>query len=310
MEENKRILEEWSDSIKDFPKLKIKDAKRLYQLFLNQKKEEERKKIREELIIGTLYIIVRFINNNQIFFIKNSSYDMFDVINACIEEWIKELDQGILLKYNHFSMLLGPTFFMNVTTNLIGEHFSLGEKTTLTIKNFAKCLSQAITLKDKQGTFSYQDFLNMLPNYFSYEYNQENLLWTYNFLNTIVKLLERAEIKESEAKLNNAKYLLINAALEWIKININQIIDDIEEEKILDKIYYETVKKWLLSSDLKEQEKEVLIRRYGLDDNVSCLYEDIAKEMNVTKCRIQQIEVKALRKLRHPSRFQNIKIKE
>ena len=310
MEENKKILKEWTDSIKDFPKLKINDAKKLYQMFLKEKEERERKKIREELIVGTLYILAHFINSNPIFFIKNSSYDMSDVINACVEEWIQELDQGLLLKYNHFSMLLGSTFFMNVTTNLIGNHFPLGERTLLTIKNFVKFVLQAKILKDQQERFSYQDFVNILPDYFLYKYDEEVLLWTYNLLTTIINLLKVHGIKESELKLNNAKYLLINIALEWIRVNLDQVIDNTEEERIIDKIYYETIKRWILSSDLKEREKEVLIRRYGLDDNISNLYEDIAKDMNVTKCRIQQIETHALRKLRHPSRLQNIKIKE
>ena len=47
--------------------------------------------------------------------------------------------------------------------------------------------------------------------------------------------------------------------------------------------------------------------RYGLDDGKMKTLEEIGKEFNVTRERIRQIEAKALRKLRHPSRSKVLK---
>ncbi len=58
---------------------------------------------------------------------------------------------------------------------------------------------------------------------------------------------------------------------------------------------------------LTPRENEVLRKRYGLDDNRPKTLEEVGKEFNVTRERIRQIEAKALRKLRHPSRTKKLK---
>ena len=54
--------------------------------------------------------------------------------------------------------------------------------------------------------------------------------------------------------------------------------------------------------DLTDREERVLKLRYGLEDGRPCTLEEVGKEFGVTRERIRQIEAKALRKLRHPSR--------
>jgi len=54
--------------------------------------------------------------------------------------------------------------------------------------------------------------------------------------------------------------------------------------------------------DLTDREERVLRLRYGLDDGRPCTLEEVGKEFGVTRERIRQIEAKALRKLRHPTR--------
>jgi len=70
----------------------------------------------------------------------------------------------------------------------------------------------------------------------------------------------------------------------------------------------------MLNDKLKEvldtltpRENEVIRRRYGLDDGKPKTLEEVGKEFNVTRERIRQIEAKALRKLRHPSRARKLK---
>ena len=57
-----------------------------------------------------------------------------------------------------------------------------------------------------------------------------------------------------------------------------------------------------LLGTLTEREQRVLTLRFGLDDGRTRTLEEVGKEFNVTRERIRQIEAKALRKLRHPSR--------
>ena len=58
---------------------------------------------------------------------------------------------------------------------------------------------------------------------------------------------------------------------------------------------------------LTPREEKVLRLRFGLDDGKARTLEEVGREFNVTRERIRQIEAKALRKLRHPSRSKKLK---
>jgi RNA polymerase primary sigma factor len=59
--------------------------------------------------------------------------------------------------------------------------------------------------------------------------------------------------------------------------------------------------------ELSDRERRVLLLRFGLEDGRARTLEEVGKEFNVTRERIRQIEAKALRKLRHPSRSRKLK---
>lgn len=58
---------------------------------------------------------------------------------------------------------------------------------------------------------------------------------------------------------------------------------------------------------LTDREERVLRLRFGLEDGHTRTLEEVGKEFGVTRERIRQIEAKALRKLRHPSRSRRLK---
>ncbi len=74
------------------------------------------------------------------------------------------------------------------------------------------------------------------------------------------------------------------AAFELLKEQLNEVLDT-----------------------LTEREQKVLRLRFGLDDGRARTLEEVGKQFNVTRERIRQIEAKALRKLRHPSRSRKLK---
>jgi RNA polymerase primary sigma factor len=88
--------------------------------------------------------------------------------------------------------------------------------------------------------------------------------------------------------------------------------DFIEDRNALPPV--DTASKQLLKEQLSEvlsemtpREQRVLILRFGLEDGRSRTLEEVGQEFNVTRERIRQIEAKALRKLRHPSRSRRLK---
>ena len=58
---------------------------------------------------------------------------------------------------------------------------------------------------------------------------------------------------------------------------------------------------------LTDRERRVLQLRFGLEDGRSRTLEEVGREFGVTRERIRQIEAKALRKLRHPTRSKRLK---
>jgi RNA polymerase primary sigma factor len=60
-------------------------------------------------------------------------------------------------------------------------------------------------------------------------------------------------------------------------------------------------------ASLTPRERKVLELRFGLEDGRSRTLEEVGREFNVTRERIRQIEAKALRKLRHPTRSRKLK---
>ena len=88
--------------------------------------------------------------------------------------------------------------------------------------------------------------------------------------------------------------------------------DFIEDDRAVtpsDSVSTAMLKETLLSvlNSLTPREEKVLRLRYGVDDGRPRTLEEVGKEFNVTRERIRQIEAKALRKLRHPSRSKHLK---
>jgi len=77
------------------------------------------------------------------------------------------------------------------------------------------------------------------------------------------------------------------------------------EEYATNEILKEEIKSVLMTLQVREQ--EVLELRFGLVDGTCHTLEEVGKKFNVTRERIRQIEAKALRKLRHPSRAKKLK---
>ncbi|GFR38942.1 RNA polymerase sigma factor SigA [Insulibacter thermoxylanivorax] len=94
--------------------------------------------------------------------------------------------------------------------------------------------------------------------------------------------------------------------------NDSSLGDFIEDHDVLapaDAASYEMLKEQIseVLDTLTEREESVLRLRFGLDDGRSRTLEEVGKVFGVTRERIRQIEAKALRKLRHPSRSKQLK---
>jgi RNA polymerase primary sigma factor len=146
------------------------------------------------------------------------------------------------------------------------------------------------------------------------------------FLRSQRKLMQELGREPTPEEVAKVLGIEPDKALEIIKISQNPAsleapIGDEEDSRLGDFIHdtsaptlFDAASRELLKeqvnqvlSTLTEREKKVLELRFGLDDGRSRTLEEVGKEFKVTRERIRQIEAKALRKLRHPSRGNKLK---
>ena len=91
--------------------------------------------------------------------------------------------------------------------------------------------------------------------------------------------------------------------------HLGDFIEDAEAQSPSEHAAYELLKEQLedVLDTLTDREENVLRLRFGLDDGRTRTLEEVGKVFGVTRERIRQIEAKALRKLRHPSRSKRLK---
>ena len=91
--------------------------------------------------------------------------------------------------------------------------------------------------------------------------------------------------------------------------HLGDFIEDEQSAAPTDVVAGNMLKEQLINvlDSLTPREEKVLRLRYGIDDGKPRTLEEVGKEFNVTRERIRQIEAKALRKLRHPTRSKRLK---
>jgi RNA polymerase primary sigma factor len=92
-------------------------------------------------------------------------------------------------------------------------------------------------------------------------------------------------------------------------IQLGDFIEDPNTRAPVDVAAHQMLKEQIeeVLGTLTPREERIVQLRFGLEDGRSRTLEEIAKEFNVTRERIRQIEAKAIRKLRHPSRSKKLR---
>ena len=91
--------------------------------------------------------------------------------------------------------------------------------------------------------------------------------------------------------------------------DMNEIVGDGRAENPVEKMRKEATREMIIKvfDSLDEREKEIIMMRYGFDDGEAKTLDDIGELVGLTRERVRQIEIKALRKLRQPARANAIR---
>ncbi len=310
------ILLELNNEIENYERLSINEVHNIVHE-INSSSHSNKKNLRDRLIRGTFYILVNHLNKINIpSTIKGTSFDYDDFIQNSILNWINCIDQVI-----EGSRTVGYLFYSPELILIPNNFFDFNE-----IKDIEKSLKQYTWLRQYPKLITAAKFKEL----FEFYCNNKNIWFTskteelaerfHISLDRMIiykDLIEKSvlmfgcdldEVKLGDELPGYLIYLLYYYSLECDHHNI-ELTDSYDGEETL--INYtllneltEVLNKLLYSNNsfLTEIERKVLILRNGLIDGTCHTLEELAERYNVTYERIRQIEAKAVRKLRHPSR--------
>ena len=307
MEENIKILNLWNEKVKTLGKLKLKEAQ---ELFIEMKKEsniKEKELKRKKLIEDTLYVPLNFINKNKVYFTNTISYDMNDVISTIYEIWIELIDAEIFVSIDKYSNIFNynSLFYTKLLDKLPIAKYSFERVVVLNTTNFAEILINYIKLKEITPEVTYNKYLDFIKkelnknkDFFKYFPGYYCLYNIYTLLEAITnKLTEVDSSKLSKVKIDKLKYLLIDRGLtDSIQTFEESLLIDIEKAIIEDN-YNSQILNTLLNG-LNGEEVELIRKRFGIGEYRCHTLEEVAKQINVTRERVRQREIKTLSKLR------------
>ncbi len=276
------------DISNQYKRLKLDEVKILNaKMFDDSLSYEEKRKIREEIFTGTLYLIDNFIEKLDFSIVKSAVFDIDDITNICCEEWLKFIDSGEMVNLDYFSKFFSIKLYYKIVKNLSGcipcEVFRY--------KNFKIVLRQCLKIVEEGGEITFDD----IKSYFGViVLNEQDIEKINEILKNITKkgyisdhkLLLLKPIFE-EFFTNNRNIDLKNQPIEAY----NQILNQMEPNDIRTRFKNDC------ENLLTAREEYVLKARCGFDLPYKS-YRELASDFHVSRQRIKQIENKALRKER------------
>ena len=112
----------WKEQISSFEKLDISAARALYIQYINCYDESLKKEYFDKIILGTLYVVVNYVENSNLEIFDCGSYDIDDIMNACLETWIKHIKEGELLKVQFYSQIFNKEFLRKTYNNTSSDN--------------------------------------------------------------------------------------------------------------------------------------------------------------------------------------------
>jgi RNA polymerase primary sigma factor len=142
---------------------------------------------------------------------------------------------------------------------------------------------------------------------------QRRLMQKYNRTPNIKELSRSLAMTQEEVKnlfrISQRTTSLSTAINDEEDATLEDFIKDPNQSSIYDNVTNKFIKEYLFEvlDTLTPRERKVLVLRFGLEDGKPRTLEEVGRQFNVTRERIRQIEAKAIRKLKHPSRARKLK---
>lgn len=299
---NLQKLEEWYSFVKVEKKLKLKEAQKLYKKIISTNDALQKKKLQDELIMGTMYVIYDLLKNSYLPYFPNGQLDVEDVISVTSEIWVEFVLSGKLLNISMYSDFV-RSIFRKINTRLYENEinynvylsiFKLGKQ------EFYELLTKYLVMRRRFFSFSLQDFLELhLPiEDFSY-YLFENIYETLERQG----LFENKNISERQLSL-----LLPNFVEQYIDSTYNfkdqeNYICKIQDEngvlQVENQLLQDQILEMIEQGRDSQRNCEIFCKYYGLKEFTSSNYAELAREYQLSRDRTGEIEKRIRRRLKN-----------
>lgn len=305
MKNSSIVLKELKEQISGFEKLKIIKAKELYKKAVSTSDTKLKKLYMDKLVLGTLYVIYDYIERNQINLFSSAVYGVEDIISSFIETWIEKMYNGDIVNVDKFSLILNISFFNEVYNKLGGQEIVVNDLYSLPTEQFIKLflkykesknVGKELTQDDIIRYFWGDDYKKYLK-YGSVFYDVDlNIIKLFEGIYKNLELDKIDDLELNKTKIYGFLKIILSAGL------IDSISDDYVdsydmEDNIVNKIFFEKFNDYVDNTIEQERTKDIIHKRYGLDDGHPQTLEQIGKTYKISRDRVRQIEAKAIRKL-------------
>ena len=306
MKNSSIVLKELKEQISGFEKLKIIKAQELYKKAISTSDTKLKKLYMDKLVLGTLYVIYDYIERNQINLFSSAVYGVEDIISSFIETWIEKMYNGYIVNVDKFSLILNISFFNEVYNKLGGQEIVVNDLYSLPTEQFIKLFLKYIESKNVGRELTQDDIIRYFwgddykkyLKYGSVFYDVDlNIIKLFEGIYKNLELDKIDDLELNKTKIYGFLKIILSAGL------IDSISDDYVdsydmEDNIVNKIFFEKFNDYVDNTIEQERTKDIIHKRYGLDDGHPQTLEQIGKTYKISRDRVRQIEAKAIRKLR------------
>lgn len=306
MKNSSIVLKELKEQISGFEKLKIIKAQELYKKAISTSDTKLKKLYTDKLVLGTLYVIYDYIERNQINLFSSAVYGVEDIISSFIETWIEKMYNGDIVNVDKFSLILNISFFNEVYNKLGGQEIVVNDLYSLPTEQFIKLFLKYIESKNVGRELTQDDIIRYFwgddykkyLKYGSVFYDVDlNIIKLFEGIYKNLELDKIDDLELNKTKIYGFLKIILSAGL------IDSISDDYVdsydmEDNIVNKIFFEKFNDYVDNTIEQERTKDIIHKRYGLDDGHPQTLEQIGKTYKISRDRVRQIEAKAIRKLR------------
>lgn len=204
MEENLRILDNWFASFENYKRLSLKEAQILYVQMEHEQDLMVKKELKDELILGTMYVVYDAIKKLKLFNISSLSFFIEDLIQSGCCLWLEFLFSSKFLSLTNYR-----SFFYQLKTKICSENFSYFEIFGISKDKFIDLMIKFIFLKKENENFSYTTFVEMFSNV----PNASNF---YLLFEEIYHVLEKAGLLNDNCLKRSKLHILFSFLVEKI----------------------------------------------------------------------------------------------